>query len=69
MYALNDVITLKKMHPCGGAAWQVVRIGADVKLRCTTCGKYVNMLRDELKKRTKSIVRAQNDGQEEGGKA
>lgn len=69
MYALNDVITLKKTHPCGGAAWQVVRIGADVKLRCTTCGKYVNLLRDELKKRTKSIVRAQNDGQEQGGQA
>lgn len=69
MYALNDVITLKKTHPCGGAAWQVVRIGADVKLRCTTCGKYVNLLRDELKKRTKSIVRAQNDGQGQGGQA
>ena len=54
MYALNDKIIMKKPHPCGGKEWEIARIGADVKLRCVTCGKYVNLTRDELKKREKS---------------
>lgn len=54
MYELNQIITMKKAHPCGGQDWEVVRIGADIKLRCVTCGKFVNLTRDELKKRVKS---------------
>ncbi len=53
MYELNEKIILKKQHPCGGREWEIVRTGADIKLRCTTCGKYVNLTRDELKKRAK----------------
>ncbi len=56
MYQLNDVLILKKQHPCGGVAWEVVRVGADIKIRCATCGKYVNLTRDELKKRIKKIM-------------
>lgn len=56
MYQLNDVLILKKQHPCGGEMWEVVRMGADIKIRCATCGKYVNLTRDELKKRIKKIV-------------
>ena len=44
---------MKKPHPCGGKEWEVARIGVDVKLKCTTCGKYINLTRDELKKRAK----------------
>lgn len=61
MYAVSDVITMKKAHPCGGTTWKVVRIGADIKLRCETCGKYVNLMRDELKKRTKSVQKAEGE--------
>lgn len=53
MYAVSDKIIMKKLHPCGGREWEVARVGADVKLRCITCGKYVNLTRDELKKRAK----------------
>ena len=52
-YEVNDKIIMKKAHPCGGKEWEVARIGADVKIRCTTCGKHVNLTRDELKKRAK----------------
>ena len=55
MYELNDVLTLKKSHPCGGLKWQVVRVGADIKLQCLTCGKYVNLMREELKRRVKNV--------------
>jgi len=53
MYEINTTVTLKKQHPCGGVQWKIVRVGADVKLQCTTCGKYINLTRDELKKRVK----------------
>ena len=52
-YALNDKITLKKPHACGGSVWSVARIGVDIKLQCETCGKYINVSRDELRKRAK----------------
>ncbi|MBQ4053651.1 MAG: DUF951 domain-containing protein [Clostridia bacterium] len=55
MYVLDSVITMKKSHPCGGNTWKIVRVGADIKLQCETCGKYVNLTRDELKKRAKAV--------------
>ena len=55
MYEVGEMITMKKQHPCGGKEWKIVRVGADVKLRCATCGKYVNMTRDEVKKRAKAV--------------
>lgn len=54
VYELNERIIMKKLHPCGGSAWTIVRLGADVKLQCDTCGKYINLTRDELKKRAKA---------------
>ena len=45
---------MKKPHPCGGWEWSVVRVGADIKLQCSTCGKFLNLTRDELKKRMKT---------------
>ena len=54
MIETGTVVTMKKAHPCGGTAWEIVRVGADIKLQCKTCGKYINLTRDELKKRAKT---------------
>ena len=51
---VNDILVMKKEHPCGGREWVIVRAGADVKLRCLTCGRTINLTRDELKKRAKA---------------
>ncbi|MFR5101900.1 MAG: DUF951 domain-containing protein [Christensenellaceae bacterium] len=53
MYELNEILTMKKPHPCGGREWEIVRTGADIKLKCLTCGKTINLMRDDLKKRVK----------------
>ena len=53
---VGDKITLKKTHACGGAVWTIARVGADVKLCCNTCGKFVNLSHDDLRKRTKAVV-------------
>ncbi len=68
MYALNERLIMKKPHPCGGKEWQIVRIGADIKIQCQTCGKFVNLTRDELKKRTKTLVAAGQEKEEDNAK-
>ena len=47
---------LRKRHPCGGFDWQVTRLGADIGLRCLTCGRRVMLERPELEKRLKQFV-------------
>ena len=47
---------LRKRHPCGGYDWQVTRLGADIGLRCLTCGRRVLLERAELEKRLKTFV-------------
>ena len=55
-YKLDWVVRLKKKHPCGGFDWKVVRIGADIGLRCEKCQRRVLMPRSTLDKRLKSVV-------------
>jgi hypothetical protein len=54
--AIDDVVRLKKPHPCGSTDWTVVRIGADIGLRCTGCGRRIMIPRRTLEKRFKSFV-------------
>ncbi|HJA02309.1 MAG TPA: DUF951 domain-containing protein [Candidatus Gallimonas gallistercoris] len=56
MYSLGDIVETKKTHPCGGNKWEVVRTGADYKLKCLTCGRLVMLTPDELKKRVKRVL-------------
>lgn len=40
-FRLGDRLELRRRHPCGGTSWEVDRLGADIGLRCTTCGRHV----------------------------
>ncbi len=53
----NDVLELKKPHACGGNAWQIYRLGADIGLRCTACGRLVMLPRSKLERRIRLIQR------------
>jgi hypothetical protein len=55
-FRLGDVVRLRKAHPCGGCEWQVTRLGADIGLRCLTCGRRVLLERRTLEKRLKAFV-------------
>ena len=69
MYELNQIVRLKKPHPCGGKDWEIVRVGEDLKLRCLTCGRFVNLTRDELKKQARPAGNAEEKkANEESGK-
>ena len=53
---LGDVVHLKKKHPCGGDEWEVVRLGADIRIRCLKCQRYVLLERSVFERRVKSFV-------------
>ena len=53
---LGDVVRLRRVHPCGGDAWQVDRVGADIGLRCRTCGRHVLLERPLLERRLLEFV-------------
>ncbi len=53
---LNDIIRLRKPHPCGSYEWKVVRLGADIGLECIKCNRRVLLTRRELSRRLKSIT-------------
>ncbi len=55
-FKLDDVVRLKKVHPCGAYEWRVVRIGADIGLVCLGCGRRVMMARSTLERRLRGIV-------------
>ena len=59
--APGDVVRMKKAHPCGGVLWRVVREGADVKIRCETCGRVVTLVRQEFLRRVKTVVSTTNE--------
>ena len=52
-FELGDILTLRKAHPCGGLQWQVERLGADIGIRCLSCGHYVLVDRRRLERRLK----------------
>lgn len=52
-FELGDRLHLRKPHPCGGYDWEVVRLGADIGLRCETCGRRILLPRSEVERRTK----------------
>jgi hypothetical protein len=53
---LGDVVRLRRAHPCGGAEWLVDRLGADIGLRCRTCGRHVLLERRALESRLVAFV-------------
>ncbi len=53
---LGDVIRVKKPHPCGSYEWLVVRLGADIGIKCLKCQHYVLLERPVLERRIKGFV-------------
>lgn len=60
-FAIGDVLTLKKAHPCGSHDWTVVRLGADIGLTCHGCGRRVLLPRRDVERRMKRLMPAPPD--------
>ncbi len=53
---LDDIVQMRKTHPCGSAQWRVVRLGADIGIVCLGCGRRVMLDRRRLARRVKKIL-------------
>ena len=53
---LGDVVHLKKKHPCGSYEWQVVRLGADIGIKCLECQHRVLLERSVFERRVRTII-------------
>ena len=53
---IHDRVELKKPHPCGGKAWEILRVGMDIKLRCMTCGHELMLPRSRAEKSIRKIL-------------
>lgn len=53
---VGDVVEMRKVHPCGGTAWTIVRVGADIGLVCQTCGRRVLLPRRRFAHQAKRFI-------------
>ena len=59
---VNDILKMKKPHPCGSQEWLVTRVGMDFKLRCQGCGREVMVARSKCEKNIKKIIHPDEEG-------
>jgi hypothetical protein len=52
----GDIVRLRKAHPCGSYEWEVVRVGADIGLKCLKCQRRVLLQREVFERRVKEFV-------------
>lgn len=55
-FELGDIIQMKKQHPCGEHNFEVIRVGADIKIKCTGCGRIVMIPRSKFVKLAKKKI-------------
>lgn len=55
-YKLGSLVMMKKGHPCGNNEWKIIRLGVDIKIKCTKCGREVMLDRLEFEKKLKKVL-------------
>ncbi len=60
-YGLNSIVKMKKNHPCGSDTFKIVRVGVDIKIECTNCGRTIMLSRVDFNKKIKKVLEVQND--------
>ena len=58
---VGDIITLKKQHPCGSKEWEVLRIGADFRLKCKGCDHQIMIARTQAEKNIRNVQRKEDE--------
>lgn len=56
-FELGNIVQMKKTHPCGTDQFEIIRVGADVKIKCTGCGRIIMLPRGKFQKDAKKIVK------------
>ena len=55
-YNLGDKVIMKKAHPCGSSEFEIIRLGADIKIKCTNCSRVIMLPRVDFNKKIKKVV-------------
>ncbi|MBB6629924.1 DUF951 domain-containing protein [Clostridium algidicarnis] len=55
-FNLGDVVQMKKQHPCGSYDWEIIRVGADIKIKCKGCNRIVMIPRSKFEKDIKKVL-------------
>lgn len=55
-FDLGDIVEMKKQHPCGSKEFEVIRLGADIKIKCTGCGRIIMLPRSKFQKMLKKSL-------------
>lgn len=55
-FDLGDIVEMKKTHPCGNKNFEIIRVGADIKIKCTNCERIVMLPRSKFQKGAKKLV-------------
>ena len=61
-FTVGQRVQLRKAHACGSAQWEIIRTGADVKLRCLGCGRVVMLDRGDFMRSALKILEDNNEG-------
>ncbi|MFZ5591361.1 MAG: DUF951 domain-containing protein [Bacillota bacterium] len=56
-YQVGDVVRMRKVHPCGGSEWEVLRTGIDFRIKCLTCGRVLLLPRTKFEKSVRCLIR------------
>ncbi|KFZ39392.1 MULTISPECIES: DUF951 domain-containing protein [Thermoactinomyces] len=62
-FGLGDIVEMKKPHPCGTNAWKVIRMGADIRMKCTGCDHSVLLPRSRFERRMKRVLVSAKDSE------
>lgn len=57
-FNLGDIVEMKKGHPCGSNEWEIIRLGADIKIKCCKCDRLVMLPRSKFQKDMKKILKS-----------
>lgn len=60
-FELNDIVETKKTHPCGSNRWMIIRLGADIKIKCLGCERIVMIPRNKFESSVKKIIKAEEN--------
>lgn len=63
IFGLNDIVEMKKQHPCGTNRWEIVRLGADIKIKCCHCERMLFIPRPDFKKKLKKVLESANSNE------
>lgn len=59
-YDIGSLVVMKKGHPCGENLWEVIRLGADIKIKCQKCGRMVMIPRIDFNKKIVKVIKKED---------